>query len=101
LPSPISQGDGSGLGRRKKIVSAKADLFASGPVRVGRNMVTAEQINYRHTTDDLGAPPGLYTGFIDARPETSWSDRGEIEIVAEGPQPCMVRSVTLALEPEP
>lgn len=101
MPSPASAGDGSGLGRRKKIVFAKIDFLDTGSLRVGRSSSTAEEVAFRHTTDYLGAAPPLETGFYDARPETSWSDKGEFTLIADGPLPATIRSITLNTDPEP
>ncbi|WP_448953072.1 hypothetical protein [Labrys neptuniae] len=101
MPSPVSAGDGSGLGRRKKVVSAKLDLLDTGSLRVGRNSSAAEEVAFRHTTDNLGAAPPLYSGFYDVRPETSWSDKGEMTLIADGPLPATIRSITLNTDPEP
>ncbi len=101
MPSPVSSGDGSGLGRRKKIVFAKVDFLDTGSLRVGRDEATAEEIVLRHTSDDLGEAPPFYTGFYDARPETSWGDKGELLMIADGPMPATVRSITLNTDPEP
>lgn len=101
LPSPASAGDGSGLGRRKKIVSAKVDFLATGSLRIGRDEATAEEIVARHTSDDLGTTAPLVTGFYDARPQTSWGDKGELVLTADGPLPATIRSITLNTDPEP
>ncbi|MGJ4858921.1 hypothetical protein ACN6KF_004930 [Labrys sp. La1] len=101
MPSPASAGDGSGLGRRKKIVFAKIDFLATGSLRVGRDETTAEEITLRHTSDDLGAAAPLATGFYDARPQTSWGDEGELVLVADGPLPATIRSISLNTDPEP
>lgn len=101
MPSPVSAGDGSGLGRRKKIVFAKVDFLNTGSLRVGRDEATAEEITLRLTSDNLGSAPPLYTGFHDARPETSWGDKGELLMIADGPLPATVRSITLNTDPEP
>lgn len=101
LPSPASAGDGSGLGRRKKIVSAKVDFLATGSLRIGRDEATAEEIVARHTSDDLGTAAPLVTGFYDARPQTSWGDKGELVLTADGPLPATIRSITLNTDPEP
>ncbi|MGO4337449.1 hypothetical protein AB4037_21280 [Labrys sp. KB_33_2] len=101
MPSPASAGDGSGLGRRKKIVFAKIDFLATGSLRVGRDEATAEEIALRHTSDDLGTAAPLAAGFYDARPQTSWSDKGELVLIADGPLPATIRSITLNTDPEP
>ncbi|WP_454812193.1 discoidin domain-containing protein [Labrys neptuniae] len=101
MPSPTSAGDGSGLGRRKKIVFAKIDFLATGSLRVGRDEATAEEITPRHTSDDLSAAAPLATGFYDARPQTSWGDEGELVLVADGPLPVTIRSISLNTDPEP
>ncbi|PRH85483.1 hypothetical protein C5L14_21075 [Labrys okinawensis] len=101
MPSPASAGDGSGLGRRKKIVFAKIDFLSTGSLRAGRDEATAEEITLRHTNDDLGAAAPLATGFYDARPQTSWGDKGELMLIADGPLPATIRSITLNTDPEP
>lgn len=101
LPSPLSMGDGSGLGRRKKVVFGKVDILETGSLMVGRDQSSVEEIDYRHTTDALGAAPPLKTGFCTARFQSSWSDEGQLEMIATGPLPATIRSLTLALESEP
>lgn len=101
LPSPMSRGDGSGLGRKKKVVSALLDLLDTGSIKVGRTVATVEEVKFRDTTDDLGEAVPLATGFYKIRADGSWADKGEVEIVADGPFPATVRSLTLDLETEP
>ncbi|MFC2254536.1 hypothetical protein ACETRX_33335, partial [Labrys portucalensis] len=101
MPSPASAGDGSGLGRRKKIISARIDFLATGSLRVGQDEATAEEIVARHTSDDLGTAAPIVTGFYDARPQTSWGDKGELVLTADGPLPATIRSITLNTDPEP
>ncbi|MDQ0392178.1 hypothetical protein [Labrys monachus] len=101
LPSPLSIGDGSGLGRRKKVVSAKLDLFETGSMMVGRDEAGVEEIAFRATTDPLVAAPPLVTGFHDCRFASSWNDKGQIELIAAGPRPATLLSLTLSLETEP
>lgn len=101
LPSPMSRGDGSGLGRKKKVVSALLDLLDTGSIKVGRTVATVEEVRFRDTTDDLGEAVPLATGFYKIRADGSWADKGEVEIVADGPFPATVRSLTLDIEPEP
>ncbi|MGJ4857071.1 hypothetical protein ACN6KF_003055 [Labrys sp. La1] len=101
MPSSVSAGDGSGLGRRKKIVFAKIDFLETGSLRVGRDDATAEEVAFRSTSDDLGEAPSLHTGFHDARPETKWGDKGELVMIADGPLPATIRSITPVTDPEP
>ena len=102
LPSAFSQGDGSGLGRRKKVVKIIFDVLDTGDLKsAGKNSATAEEIIFRNTSDNLGSAPPLHRGFHPARPETSWNDDGEVTVIADGPLPATVRSITLALESEP
>ena len=101
MPSSVSAGDGSGLGRRKKIVFAKIDFLETGSLRVGRDDATAEEVAFRSTSDDLGEAPSLHTGFYDARPETKWGDKGELVMIADGPLPATIRSITPVTDPEP
>lgn len=101
LRSPLSIGDGSGLGRRKKVVFAKMDILETGSLMVGRDEAGVEEIDYRATTDALGIAPPLKTGFCTARFASSWSDEGQLEMIASGPLPATIRSVTLAIESEP
>lgn len=101
MPSSVSAGDGSGLGRRKKIVFAKIDFLETGSLRVGRDDATAEEVAFRSTSDDLGEAPPVHTGFYDARPETKWGDKGEIVMIADGPLPATIRSITPVTDPEP
>ena len=101
MPSPASAGDGSGLGRRKKIISARIDFLATGSLRVGQDEATAEEILPRHTSDDLGTAAPLATGFYDTRPQTSWGDKGELVLTVDGSLPSTIRSITLNIDPEP
>lgn len=101
LPSTLSVGDGSGLGRRKKVVNAMVDVMHTGSLRVGRDVASAEEIVLRNTQNNLGEAVPLVSGFLTARPATSWTDKGEVTMVADGPFPATIRSLTLALETEP
>lgn len=101
LPSTLSVGDGSGLGRRKKVVNAMVDVMDTGSLRVGRDVASAEEIVLRNTQNNLGEAVPLANGFYTARAATSWTDKGEVTMVADGPFPATIRSLTLALETEP
>jgi hypothetical protein len=101
LPSTLSVGDGSGLGRKKKVVNAMVDVLHTGSLRVGRDVASAEEIVIRKTSSNLGEAVPLVSGFLTSRAATSWTDKGEVTMVADGPFPATIRSLTLALETEP
>ena len=101
LSSPASLGDGSGLGRRKKVNGALIDLLDTGSLVAGFSPNWVEEIDLRVTTDTLGTAQPLVTGFYSATRDNSWRDGAEFEIIVNKPLPATVRSLTLALEPEP
>lgn len=101
LKSNVAQGDGSGLGRRKKVVGLLLDILEAGSCKVGHNSATAEENVTRSMIDELGLAVPLFTGIRPARFESSWSDQGEVYLIADGPLPCTIRSVTPMIEPEP
>lgn len=101
LPSALSMGDGSGLGRKKRVMSALLDVLDTGSLKVGRSVAAAEEVDFRATTDTLGAAVPLFTGTYKPRIEGSWLDGGETEMICDGPLPATVRAITLSIDPEP
>lgn len=101
LPSNLSVGDGSGLGRKKKVVYGLVDVMDAGSLKTGRDVAGAEEILFRDTTDQLGAAVPLQSGFKKGRFKTSWYDNGQMYMVADGPFPATVRSITPVMETEP
>ena len=100
LPSSLSIGDGTGLGRRKKIMRAIVDLLDAGSLRIVSTASAAEELVLRAETDNLGMAPPLATGFSDVRLDSNWRNGDEIELVNDGPLPATIRSLTLSFEPE-
>ena len=101
LPLAVSRGDGSGLGRPKKVSNALIDLLASGPLKVSGIGREKTQIGKRSGGDAMDAPPPLITGFQPVQVDTSWRDNGEIAFESDLPLPSMIRSITLNFDTSP
>lgn len=101
LPVAVSRGDGSGLGRPKRIAACLVDLLDSSPLKVkgpGGDFVPTHR---RSASDPMGAPPPLRTGFSKIAVDSSWQEFGEIAFKSDAPLPSIIRSITLNLETSP
>ncbi len=103
LPSAISRGDGSGLGRPKKISACIIDLLDSSPLKVfgPGDPLPPPGTAYRRTKDPMGSPPALRTGFFEVSIDSSWNEDGELGFLSDLPLPSVLRSITLNLETAP
>lgn len=101
LPVAVSRGDGSGLGRPKRVAGCLVDMLDSGPLKV-RGPGGDHQVTHRRSASDpMNAPPPLKTGFAELSIDSSWSEHGEISFVSDAPLPSIIRSLTLNLETAP
>jgi len=103
LDPGVSRGDGSGLGRRKKITKVMVDLYETGQL-MGRTAgsAKAETIVLRSTSDLMDEPVPLTSGWKTFRPDGGWGEApGEVVLFVDLPVPASIRSVTPVIEPEP
>ena len=101
LPVAISRGDGSGLGRPKRVAECLIDLLDSGPLMVKGPGGQPVPTHRRSANDPMGKPPPLKTGFSEIAVDSSWQEMGEISFESDAPLPSTIRSITLNLETSP
>lgn len=101
LPVAVSRGDGSGLGRPKRVAGCLVDVLDSAPLKVAGPGGDWEQTHRRSAGDPMGSPPPLKTGFAELSVDSSWEESGEISFLSDTPLPSVIRSITLNLETTP
>lgn len=103
LDPGVSRGDGTGLGRKKKIPSVRVDLYETGQL-YGRTAGSSksEIIVQRSTADLMDNPVPLVSGWKVFRPDGSWRESpGEVVLFVDEPLPATIRAIVPVIEPEP
>jgi hypothetical protein len=94
-------GDGSGLGRKRRISRIIVDLFETGALRVKASADDYEEMVLRDASEPMDGPVPLFTGAKHGRPDDKWAGEGVIRFKPVGPQPCTIRALVPAFEAEP
>ena len=94
-------GDGSGLGRKRKIHKVIFDIMETGALRVKASGEDYEETVLREASDPMDGPIPLKTGPVSGRPDDRWSGQGVVRFKPVGPQPCTIRAIIPAFEGEP
>ena len=96
------QQDGTGLGRRKNIVSANVDVMETGYLEIGSPSARELQVKVglRGVGDEMDTSPPLHDGVFSYRFDRSWRDQGQIVMQSDRPLPATIRSVTPVFDPE-
>ena len=94
----LAQVDGAlGLGRKKRILSAKLRVLDSRDVTV--NVTGGKEVTHDlRTTEPYGTPRDLETGVIDIVLPAKWTPEGTIKISQTSPLPLTVLSMSLEVE---
>jgi len=100
---PISQGlgDGSGLGRKKRIKKLILNLLQTGQVKVKATSRSYQDMILRSAAETMGASLPLFTGDVETHIDDQWGGRGRVSILCDGPLPATVLAVTVAFDGEP
>lgn len=97
LSSPVSMGDGTGLGREKRVTKTLIDLFEAGAMKVGTGR-RQEEVILRDVSDHMDAPVPLVSRIEEVRHDSRWkTDGGEVVFRVERPVPATVRAITPAM----
>jgi hypothetical protein len=100
----IAQGqqDGTGLGRRKNIISANIDVMETGYLEIGSPSARELQVKVglRGVDDPMDTSPPLRDGIFAYRFDRSWRDKGQIVMQTDKPLPATIRSVTPVFDAE-
>jgi hypothetical protein len=101
---PIAQGqpDGTGLGRRKNIISANIDVMETGYLEVGSPSARQLQVKVglRGVHDPMDTSPPLHDGMFAYRFDRSWKDKGQIVMQTDKPLPATIRAVSPVFDAE-
>jgi hypothetical protein len=99
----ISQGlgDGSGLGRKKRVKKIMLDVLDTGQLRAKATSRSFQDLVDRSAAETMGAAPALRTGPLSAHIDDQWGGQGVAEWETSGPQPATVRAATLMFDGEP
>ncbi|MEM9105671.1 MAG: hypothetical protein AAGC96_08440 [Pseudomonadota bacterium] len=92
--------DGTGLGRRARIVSVALDLLETAYVCAGSGARQFEYL-FRGTDETLGSAAKLFTGVQKLSAESSWSGGGAVTVTSDRAYPLTVRSIITSVEGEP
>jgi hypothetical protein len=102
LPIAAGMGDGSGLGRKKRIKKILLNLLETGGVKVkAKSSGRYQDITLRSGADSMDAPTPIVTGDYDTRVDDQWSGRGVVQVLCDSPQPATIRAITVAYDGEP
>ena len=101
----IAQGqpDGTGIGRRKNIITANIDVMETGYLEIGSPSARELQVKVglRGVDDAMDTSPPLHDGVFAYRFDRSWRDGGQIVMQTDKPLPATIRSVTPVFDAEP
>lgn len=102
---PIAQGigDGTGMGRNKRVIAAKIDFYETGYLEIASpsRITEPEVVTLRRSTDPMDDSPPLRDGFITTKFDSSWKDAGQVIMQTDKPLPATIRSITPVFEGEP
>lgn len=100
---PIAQGlgDGSGLGRKKRIKKLIFNLMETGALKVKATSRSYQDLILRSASSNMDSPSPLVTGDVDTHIDDQWGGRGVSHFICDGPQPATIRAITLAFDGEP
>lgn len=101
LPISASGRDGALLGRRKRVQKVFLDLLDTQGLKAGAAIERLERATWRLPADQMGSSPALFTGMAEVGIDDSWTNDGQILLVADQPLPATVLAVMPALEVEP
>jgi hypothetical protein len=101
LPISTSGQDGALLGRRKRVQKVFLDLLETQGLKAGVAMDRLERATWRLPGDPMGVSPALFSGIAEVGIDDSWTNDGQVLLVADQPLPATVLSVMPALETEP
>lgn len=100
----ISQGlgDGSGLGRKKRINKMLVDVMETGQVKAkARAARSYQDLVLRSASEAMGAALPLVTDSLSTHIDDQWGGQGVASVLCDGPQPATIRAITLAFDGEP
>ena len=100
LRIPQGGGDGSGLGRKKRVGALIFDLMEAGGLTV-RAAGKSETVRLRSGSDDMNKAIPLFTGSQRVTVDDRWENGGVVTFEVDGPEPCTIRAITAAYESEP
>jgi hypothetical protein len=102
---PIAQGqpDGTGIGRRKNIITANIDVMETGYLEAGSPSARELQVKVglRGVNDAMDSSPPLHNGIFSYRFDRSWRDNGQVVMQSDKPLPATIRSITPVFDAEP
>jgi len=101
LPLPNAVVDGTGMGRRVRVVSVIANVYQTGSLQFRSDTGVVDELHYRHGNEPMGQPPALRTGFKEIFSDGSWQSHGQVEFVCSQPLPATIRALTIQMETEP
>lgn len=97
----IGNQDGSGLGRKAKVINAILDYFESAGVSVGSKDVTDPHQFEEDAEEDPDAPVPLRTGAYDMPIDDSWLNNGVFVMEGDLMYPVTIRAISLEVDGEP
>lgn len=97
------QQDGTGLGRKMKILNARVDLFESAGVYMGTRPDDMVEIRFENDIEENpDDPKTLHTGMTPINPvDDSWFNEGVFDIGGDRMYPVTIRGLSLQVEGEP
>jgi hypothetical protein len=101
MPLAQGMGDGSALGRRKRVKKVIVHLHETGSCKVRAGGTSYNELVNRRVTDDMDSVTSLVSQDMEVSLEGRWTSGGQVEILCDGPQPCTVLGITPVYDMEP
>ncbi|MCZ4280009.1 hypothetical protein O4H49_04415 [Kiloniella laminariae] len=99
--SPIvATQNGTGRGKKKRVVSMGVDVMNTGTLEAGENPEEAQNYIFRDGSTPFGQSPELYTGYLEIDPDNGFNDKAQIYIRASQPLPATIRSLITEVQSE-
>lgn len=96
----IGSREGTSMGRKMNILSARVDIYDSGPLKVGSLNEVHEMVFEDDSENDPYGPQPLRTGMFGLEVNDSWRNNGVFAIEVDSMYPATVRAVSLEVEGE-
>jgi hypothetical protein len=98
LRPPLQVQDGHTIGRKVSAQKVLIDVIGTGPLRVGANSDSAEEIQHRRTDQGFGEAPDLKDGTYSVPLEDRRTGGARVYGIMDTPHPAFIRSLLVQVE---
>ena len=100
MRAPSALNDGSGLGRKCRVVSVYADLYGTLGLSVRSDGGVLDRLKPLNGDDPYISDTALMNGTVPVLVDGTWESDGQVTIECTGPLPATVRALNIHLETE-